>query len=379
MSDELGADDLNADLTGDLMSDSADGDALADDIFSDSLATADDDAASADPADTDPAATDATATDDEPVAVNQTDNAEFNPLGTGGDEVEADGNWHVDVNLDGQQFDGGIATIDADGDGLDDTSVANVVNEEGQLESTYYIDESGDGIADQVLTTDADGNVTEFQQFDAETGEFVEAEFTGEIGEEGPQVADTAGQPQTLPAEDTADPATDQDPAATDDAAQPTPVDPTDGGVPTDETTVPTDETEVPAPTDEAEGDTSVGTPVGDAYIADNSIGEAPDAEEMTDFQEDIDAGMVNTDVASAGEEAYDLNADGVDDAAYSSNDDKMVGYMAIDNDGDGQADQIVATNLMMGEGTLTDDIQANYVMNPDTGAWENVPVQGQG
>lgn len=117
-------------------------------------------------------------------------------LGIGGDELEADGEWHVDVNYNGTEFDAGVATIDADGDGHNDTAVQHTTTDEGVDQVEYYVDNSGDGIADEIVIADEDGNLISNEVIDPETGQFVEADFTGDLTADGltvPELLDPDG------------------------------------------------------------------------------------------------------------------------------------------------------------------------------------------
>ena len=63
---------------------------------------------------------------------------------------------NVEVEVSGQSFDAGPATIDTDGDGVPDTVAVT-----GAGGSTlFYQDTNGDGVADKAWTTDSGGRVT---------------------------------------------------------------------------------------------------------------------------------------------------------------------------------------------------------------------------
>lgn len=94
------------------------------------------------------------------------------------------------VNGDSSYY-AGDASLDSDGDGVMDTAVQDNIDVNGNEQIEYYIDEDGDHQADQLIITDADGNLVSNTEMDDTTGEFVETDFTGELGPDGPSVADT--------------------------------------------------------------------------------------------------------------------------------------------------------------------------------------------
>jgi len=97
-------------------------------------------------------------------------------------QVDADGNLVVDqapgqseqhgagervaVAVDGDSFDAGRATIDADGDGVPDT----VAVDGPQGSTLYYQDADGDGVADRAWTSDSTGRVVAEYTLDARSG-----------------------------------------------------------------------------------------------------------------------------------------------------------------------------------------------------------------
>lgn len=218
------------------------------------------------------------------------------------------------INMSGGQvdYDAGEATLDTDGDGRPDTAVR-----ENEYQIEYYTDTDGDGDADELTITTADDQVVSHVEYDAESGEFTAAEFDGSIGL-GP-----AGSGSTE-----------------DSAADGTPA--------------------------------SVDTPLGDNWLANNpaapELSRAQESDIATELMEMDKNIEIPADLSAAN--AYDLDQDGVVDAVYISDDDSLVGYLAIDNDHDGVADQIVATNLM------EEQSYGSVVLNPQTGEWSPGPLQ---
>ena len=361
MSDDLSA-DFGLDVTGDESSDAASASDstsdstsdMADQIFNDTSGPSDDQPdAGAIFNDTEP--------DPETIFTNAAPAAESEPTG-------------ITADFSGTEFYAGEATFDSNGDGVADTAV-----QDHGYQVEYYVDNDGDGQADELTITDADGQLISHTQLvegttdtwqetpapDVSAGDVsVSAEVgpSGYVDPSAPAQAPASAFASSDLAQAGADSAAQSScgPDAAADAAQP------DGS-----------QVDTTAQTDTTDADSAAGPPpppppppAPEAPVADSGAesmqsGSADDSVAGSDLTLTIDGQTYDV-----GAPTLDFSGNGIADTVAVEQDGNVEYY--VDSDQDGIADQIIV--LDEANGALIN----HEVYDPATGTWDNVTEESK-
>lgn len=272
----------------------------------------------------------------------------------------------VNASFSGTEFYAGEATFDSNGDGVADTAV-----QDHGYQVEYYVDNDGDGQADELTITDANGQLVSHTQLvdgasatwqetaapDVASGDMSVSDNVGQSGYVDPTAPapapDSAYATSDLAqtgAESAAQDSVAQDPAdaATADAANPETAD--SGGA---DSAPPPPDAPGPPPAPDAPASDGASAESSGTYTAGDDLSLTIDGQTY-----------------DVGAPTLDFSGDGVADTVAVEQDGNVEYY--VDSDQDGVADQIIV--LDEANGALIN----HEVYDPSTGTWDNVTDESE-
>lgn len=301
------------------------------------------------------------------------------------DPSAAESDESVTATFEGTSYDAGPATFDADGDGTNDTAV-----QDHGYQVEYYVDSDGDGQADELVVTDADGTVVSHTEnvdgsWQETSGDDVAAggspgSSTDSPGSSADEQAPGGAQPMSK------FPGSDDDSSSGSSSGGSSSSDSSSGGSSSDDSTSSDSSADDSTSSDSSSEDsTSGGDSSGGGMHHDGGAGtettgsdddassEKPSGDESAGDGSSNDTAGTTSDMTVSidgedivvGEPTLDITGDGVADTVVVENDGNVEYY--VDTDQDGVADQIIV--LDENDGTLVN----HEVYDPATGTWTNV------